>query len=625
MYQLQLTRRYLTSRLTPLLAVAAVALCVALVIVVVSVMTGFLNMVLASGRTLMGDVVISNPVRGFPHYDLLIETLEGDDRVLAATPVIDTFGSVRMPYPDGDSKDSANVQIWGIEPESFSAVTGYSDTLHWDSLPESAAPHVLRDALSTAGPEVANALDDESKVRLLRATAAEETNDKSDDELMTFVAATQHDGWEIRMRIVALDGPDALKAAVNPEAWQLIVEADPRLGSAAQVQREGLTLTRDGRAAMVMGLHVSKANDRGPDGETVIARDGWWWMPRFDVTVSMLPIAARGGFLEPENISLPVVNEFQSGVYLVDQTRVLMPLDVVQSLTHLDEADRVDPDDPLTVIGTDPARVTMVLVRGVEGVTPTELREITRELWRRFEHAAAALEGGTDVPILDLSPGLGIKTWEQQNASFIGPVEKEREMMRTLFSIIYLVCGALIVAIFWAIVYEKTRDIGILRSVGAPRSGIVTIFLLYGLVVGVLGSFTGLVLGWGITSNVNVIHDALAAPPQWPGFACIAAGIGLLALGVRIGRGRRLLPVLLGVYAFVACAAAGGGLLMLHAAGGIQIWDPSVYYFDTVPNTVDWNAALLTALAAVVVSVVAASIPAAHAADIDPVRALRYE
>ena len=59
MYQSRLTIRYLTSRFIPLIAVAAVALCVALVIVVVSVMTGFLNMVQSSGRTLMGDVVES--------------------------------------------------------------------------------------------------------------------------------------------------------------------------------------------------------------------------------------------------------------------------------------------------------------------------------------------------------------------------------------------------------------------------------------------------------------------------------------------------------------------------------------------------------------------------------------
>ena len=76
MYHALLTNRYLTSRVIPLIAVAAVALCVALVIIVVSVMTGFLDMVRSSGRTLMGDVIISYPISGIPYYERLIERVE---------------------------------------------------------------------------------------------------------------------------------------------------------------------------------------------------------------------------------------------------------------------------------------------------------------------------------------------------------------------------------------------------------------------------------------------------------------------------------------------------------------------------------------------------------------------
>ena len=64
MYHFLLTSRYLTSRIIPLLAIAAVALCVALVIVVVSVMTGFLDMIrdsvaflVGSGRRVIYDAV----------------------------------------------------------------------------------------------------------------------------------------------------------------------------------------------------------------------------------------------------------------------------------------------------------------------------------------------------------------------------------------------------------------------------------------------------------------------------------------------------------------------------------------------------------------------------------------
>ncbi len=86
MYHVLLTNRYLTSRVIPLIAVAAVALCVALVIIVVSVMTGFLDMVRSSGRTLMGDVIVAYPVSGIPYYERLIERIERLPEAAAATP-----------------------------------------------------------------------------------------------------------------------------------------------------------------------------------------------------------------------------------------------------------------------------------------------------------------------------------------------------------------------------------------------------------------------------------------------------------------------------------------------------------------------------------------------------------
>ena len=104
MYHALLTNRYLTSRVIPLIAVAAVALCVALVIIVVSVMTGFLDMVRSSGRTLMGDVIVSYSVKGIPYYERLIERIERLPEVAAATPVVDSWGLLKMPYPEGPNK-----------------------------------------------------------------------------------------------------------------------------------------------------------------------------------------------------------------------------------------------------------------------------------------------------------------------------------------------------------------------------------------------------------------------------------------------------------------------------------------------------------------------------------------
>ena len=83
-YASLLANRYLVSRVIPLIAVLAVALNVALVVIVVSVMTGFLDMLRDSGRTLMGDVIITHDIVGIPDYERLIEVLEATPGVAAA-------------------------------------------------------------------------------------------------------------------------------------------------------------------------------------------------------------------------------------------------------------------------------------------------------------------------------------------------------------------------------------------------------------------------------------------------------------------------------------------------------------------------------------------------------------
>ena len=72
----------------------------------------------------------------------------------------------------------------------------------------------------------------------------------------------------------------------------------------------------------------------------------------------------------------------------------------------------------------------------------------------------------------------------------------------------------------------------------------------------------------------------------------------------------------------ITLCVAGAGLV---AHRGTLIWDPSVYYFSRIPDQVDWITAAITWVGAVVFSVLGAAVPAARGADIDPVRALRYE
>ncbi|HIN09898.1 MAG TPA: FtsX-like permease family protein, partial [Phycisphaerales bacterium] len=482
MYQTLLTTRYLTSRVIPLIAVAAVALCVALVIVVVSVMSGFLDMVQSAGRTLMGDVIISYGISGIPHYEELENRLEQDPNIFGASGIIDGWGLLRMPYPDSDAKQSETVQVWGIEPESFARVTQFDQSLQWKTISPNQLNWLLVDTFTEHSESLLETMD-----TAMREACLDLVNEASHTLMYQ-----SFDLW------------NELQAIVGREHWETILSLDERLSNPESVLQQGLTLSRDGKDAIVSGLHVSDGNERQTDGTYQVVRNDYWWLPRFDGILTMLPIDSRGGIIEPESIIMPFANEFQSGVFLIDDSRIFVPINVTQRLLHLDAAEIVDMNDPTIILGVDPARATSILIRGKEGVDTEQLRDIVNGIYDEFQ---ANLPLDTLVyPPLRSDPGLTINTWREQQRSFTGPVEKERELMRTLFSIVYLVVAALILSIFWSIVYEKTRDIGILRSIGASRGSIVWIFLQYSLVIGIAGALLGLLLGWLITKNINSIH-----------------------------------------------------------------------------------------------------------------------
>ena len=601
MYQTLLTSRYLTSRVIPLIAVGVVALSVALVIVVVSVMTGFLDMVQSSGRALVGDVIIANGISGIPHYENLTKRLEGNPNILAASPIVDGWGLLRMPYPNAKAKQSETVQVWGIDPESFANVTNYEQSLCWKNPTENQRNWLLLDAITNNEDDIQSLMDE-----------------KQWNTFVETVNSALH-----TLNFVEVNLWEDVQAILDDKQWNSLLTFDARLSTQDELHTQGLSLSRNGKQGIVLGLHVSDGNSRQKDGSYRVNRNDYWWIPRFEGTLTMLPIDSEGGIIDPESIIMPFVNEFQSGVFLIDESRVFIPINVAQSLLHLDEAEIVNPDDPTKILGVDPARTTSILIRGATDLDVNELREIVNTIYDEFVDSIPLDE--LVYPPSRHEPGLTINTWEEQQESFTGPVEKERELLRTLFSIVYLVVAVLILSIFWAIVFEKTRDIGILRSIGASRASIVWIFLQYSAVIGVVGSLLGLLIGWLITKNINSIHDAMGNPPL--GFAIVAFALAgcVAAYTVIKTREGQLLPVVLGSLGWITLGGIGGLVLYVRHIGGLVMWDASVYYFSHIPNAVDWNSGIFTVCGAIVFCLLGALIPAAKAADTDPVKALRHE
>jgi len=164
-----------------------------------------------------------------------------------------------------------------------------------------------------------------------------------------------------------------------------------------------------------------------------------------------------------------------------------------------------------------------------------------------------------------------VRTWQQKQGPLLAAVELETGILNILLFLIIAVAGFGILAIFYMIVVEKTRDIGILKALGASRQGIMSIFLGYGLALGVVGSGVGVLLGLTFVYYINEIEKGIT----W-----------------LLGR---------------------------------KVFDETIYYFPEIPTAVSPLTVGCVALGAVGIAVLASILPARRAATLRPVQALRYE
>ncbi len=317
----------------------------------------------------------------------------------------------------------------------------------------------------------------------------------------------------------------------NPAGQNLQEETDPVIRQALEAMVE----EQSAEQGAIIGYAMANAHLQDRDGK---GRD-----------FCLAPPGTRVGLVFPQAGDRPkatyddalVVGYFKSGMSEYDSTHVYMPLEQMQRMRLLGD-------------GQGRGAVNQIQIKVKPG---TDLDKL-----------AMKLEGALE----ELKPSyFMVTTWEKKQGSLLAAVAVEQSILNILLFFIIAVAGFGILAIFSMIVVEKTRDIGVLKALGASTSGVRGIFLGYGLALGLVGSGVGMLAGLLFVRYINEIEK----------------GLSILT--------------------------------------GRKVFDDSIYYFSEIPTLVQPLTVAWIVGGALMIAVVASVWPAQRAARLRPVQALRFE
>lgn len=450
MYKFVLAFRYLLKRRISYFSVFAVALCVFVVFIVMTVLNGLTADFKKKTHLWSGDcVVTTKSLVGFSYYREFINILQKENEIEAVSPVIKSYAIVKsVDEPNIGFYFDRTLEVIGIEPVTHGKVTGFSKWLKYTKTGETQNPF--------------------------------------------------EPPYDINM-------PGCITGI-------------------------GLLFERDTNGNYILPEKI----------------------PQIKMDVSCFPLTAKGALAKAGagvvSSKIFTLSDIAHTGMSADWKTIYLPFEQTQILCGM---------------AGEPKRVNALFIKFRKGVPLNAGCSKIQSLWNKF------VEDKKDLRQTGLLKNVKVQSWKMYNRDMVAVAETQQALMIIVFAMIGIIAVFIVFAVFYMVVNHKSKDIGILKSIGASNNNLMLLFLIFAFLIGVLGSSIGSIGGWQFLVHINQIEDWLFEHFEF------------------------------------------------------QLWDRELYAIGDIPNSIDFRVLIPIILSAVLACLLGALLPSRQAAKLKPVETLQ--
>jgi len=447
----------------PIVSALPAALGVFLLILVFAIMDGFVNETREMTRGTLADIIVDAHLGGMPYYDEFAARIERIEGVEVATPVIQSYVVVRV-KPSGEYRYVKPIVrpclLLGIRPAEKAKMGRFLKYLG-RKVPPDAPPQALERLLDV--PTEYQRAGQPPRPGVIAGTAVIGV------PVTDYVPETVQVGAGRRVLAWFLA---AAATAAFLFIWRAAVHRPGRVSWRVAMALAGLSAVGLYVAALAAPVHPGQVIRPEVVDYPLLGRGD-------DLVVSTIPVRPSGA-IETEPGGLPkvssrvfaLVDVFRSKYWEADSSHLYVEFAVAQQMAGMEGS-------PAEGV---PARASQIQVKIGDPSAAGKIVDRIQKAWEAFQ---------AEYPDADF-PTVSVNTWETQQRMILTVVEVERNITTLMLGLMFVGFAVLIALISYVMAYIKSRDVGILKAVGASDAGVGSLFLGYGFIIGLLGTALGM-------------------------------------------------------------------------------------------------------------------------------------